>query len=115
MDFFSKDNILILAAEDKKKKGGGMLAILELLKEFAGLTDKIKACADAQDMSENRGKVEEVGKKIEESFNELLGLVKLRSETPVENGIPAEQPPKAEAPTAAPAAPALPATPTPTV
>lgn len=116
MDFFSKDNILILAADDKKKKdkGGGMLAILELLKEFAGLVDKIQACAEAQDITENKQKVDEVRSRIEESFNDLLGLVKLRSEPAQETGIPIENG-ATGAPTQAPSAPALPSTPTPAV
>lgn len=125
MDFFSKDNILVLAADDgkKAKKGGGINAILALLQEFNYLFDKIDSCAEAQDITENKQKVEQVGEELVKQFETLLGMVKLERNNMLEGkgtteGIEGSMgSPKdlmgGSGSSGGPSAPALPATPTP--
>jgi len=113
-DFFSKDNILILAADDKKKKGGGVNAILSLLIDLNNIKEKISACADAQDITENRSKIEALSSALDEHYGELLGMAKSGGAMPVpgvEKTEGLESSPISEAPS--PAAPTLPSTPTP--
>jgi len=111
MDFFSKDNILVLTADSevkKGKKGDGINSILGFLQEMRLFRDKIDACAEAQDITENKQKIEAVGQELDKHYEELLDLAKggIRS-------IRKQPVPGMEAEESTGAAPALPSTPTP--
>lgn len=78
MNFFSKDNILILAADEgkKAKKGEGVNAILGLCQELNRFIDKIEACAEAQDITENKQKVEALGEELTKHYEGLIDIAK---------------------------------------
>lgn len=113
-DFFSKDNILILAADDakKSKKGDGINAVLGLLQELRNFMDKIQACADAQDITENRQKVEAIATELDKHYEELLELAKGGIKSIRKQEVPGQEMQQG-ADAISPAAPALPSTPTP--
>ena len=111
MDFFSKDNILVFATDEvkKSKKGDGINAILSFLVDLRIFRDRIDACAESQDITENRQKIEAIGSDLDKHLNELIDVVKggisaiRKSPVAVEGSEGALEP----------ASPALPSTPTP--
>ena len=64
----------ILTASDGKKKGGGVSAILGLMKDIVDFQGKIEACAEAQDIAENRNKIEEFGEYISGMWEACSGI-----------------------------------------
>ncbi len=117
-NFFSNDNMLILAADDGKKsgkKGDGINAILGLLQELRTFSDKLQAAADAQDITENRQAIEAIGQELDNHSEKLLDIVKggiksIRNKGPV-SGM--EEAVGGSEGAVAPSAPSLPATPSP--
>jgi len=77
MNFFSENNILRTADSESRrgKKGDGINAILGLLQELRNVQDKIDACADAQDLTENKQAIEAISEAINEHSEKLLEIV----------------------------------------
>ena len=78
-------NELILTAADKKKKGGSLAAVLKLIQDLAEFEEKIEECVAAQEMTENKQKVESFLKDIDSMYQVLLSMAEgsihsLRSE-----------------------------------
>ena len=71
-----QDNIFILASEKATKKGTGINAILGLLKDFVDFQDKLCVAMEAQDIAENRQKLEAFCGKMEEMYEELLNMAR---------------------------------------
>lgn len=111
MDFFSKDNILILASDEvkKSKKGDGINSILGLLQEMRNFRDKIDACAEAQDITENRQKVEAIGNDLDKHYEGLIDLAKGGIRSIRKEPVPGME----ETGGQSPVAPSLPSTPSP--
>lgn len=109
-DFFSRDNILILAEGDvkKTKKGTGLGELLALAREMLMFMEKIDSCAEAQDITENKQKVEAMAAGLQKNYMELLNMAgRGRSgQTDPSTGQEA-------APAPGPSAPALPTSPAP--
>ncbi|MFA7219232.1 MAG: hypothetical protein WC119_01850 [Synergistaceae bacterium] len=72
---WSQDNILVLAASTGKK-GGGTHAILSLLQELISFQDKVTASIEAQDLGENKQKLEEFQTRLGEMYTSLLEMAK---------------------------------------
>ena len=109
-DFFSKDNILVLAESDakKSKKGTGLGEILALAREIVSFIDRVDACAEAQDISENKSKIEAISQELEKHYVELLDMAKSGRSTQKDPMTGQDA-----APAPGPSAPALPVSPTP--
>jgi len=68
-------NIISIAGEgSKKKKGSGFNAVLTLLKELSDFQDKVQVCIDAQDIAENRQRLEIFDDKLDEVAQVLLEM-----------------------------------------
>ena len=78
MDFFSNDNILIVAGDDGKrsKKGDGINSILSLCQEMRNFMDKVESCAEAQDINENRQKIEALADDMNKHLEALIDVAK---------------------------------------
>lgn len=74
MDFFSDDNVLITTAASKK--GGGTNAVLGLLQDLIAFQDKVASASDAQDISENKEKLENYQSRLDEMYTDLLEMAK---------------------------------------
>lgn len=72
---FSSDNILVTASDKKRKKGGGINEILRLMGELLDFQEKIEACSEAQDLSENKQKLDELNDKLSEGYQGLVDVV----------------------------------------
>jgi hypothetical protein len=69
------NNIITIAGENsKRKKGAGTNAVLTLMKELGDFQDKVESCIDAQDMSDNKKKLEIFYDKLDEMAEVLLGM-----------------------------------------
>ena len=71
---WSNDNILQVSAA--VKKGGGVHAILALLQDVIAFQDKVGATIEAQDMAENKKKLEDFSTRIGEMYESLLEMAK---------------------------------------
>jgi predicted RNA polymerase sigma factor len=76
MDFTMRDGVIIRLADDdkKKKKGDGVSAAIGLLQELRGFTEKVDACIEAQDISDNKKAIEGPAKCLEELYHALLKI-----------------------------------------
>ena len=63
-------NQLILLAE-KKKKGGSLGAVLKLVQDLTEFETKIQECAEAQEMLENKEKIESFLQDIDRMYETL--------------------------------------------
>ena len=72
---WSSDNILVVNAASSKK-GGGVNAILSLLQEMIVFQDKVGTAIDAQDLSENKQKLEEFHNRLGEMYESLLDMAR---------------------------------------
>ena len=72
-------NEMIILAKDNKKKGGSLAAIFKLIEELLEFEDKIVECAEAQEMGENKERIEalktETGKMYDTLFEMAQGGV----------------------------------------
>ena len=77
-NFFSKDNILVLAESDtkKSKKGNGIGEILALAREIVSFIDRVDACAESQYITENKEKIQAISDELEKHYIELLDMAK---------------------------------------
>jgi len=76
MTEWSQDNILVLTAAASAKKGNGVNAILSLLQDLITFQDKVVSTAEAQDLGENKQKLEEFQERLGEMYESLLGMAK---------------------------------------
>lgn len=71
------NEIIVLAEKDKsKKKGGSMAAVLKLVQDLAEFESSIQEAMDAQEMSENRSKIEAFLQDIDRMYGILLDMAK---------------------------------------
>jgi hypothetical protein len=71
------NEIIVLAEKEKsKKKGGSMAAILKLVQDLAEFEGSIQEAVDAQEMSENRSKIEAFLTDIDKMYEILLEMAK---------------------------------------
>jgi len=81
MDFTTQNGYILRTAEleektKKTKKGGGVAAILGLAKDLMDFQDKVNACSDAQDISENKQKIESHAAALSKMYEDLLDIAK---------------------------------------
>ena len=69
-------NELILTAEKNKKKGGSLAATTKLIQELTEFEEKIQECVDAQEISENKEKIEAFLKDIDKMYEVLMEMTK---------------------------------------
>jgi hypothetical protein len=74
MSEWSQDNILVLAGT--AKKGGGVNAVLSLLQDLIAFQDKVGSTIDAQDLGENKQKLEEFQTRLGEMYESLLDMAR---------------------------------------
>lgn len=71
------NEIIVLAEKEKsKKKGGSMAAVLKLVQDLAEFEGNIQEAMDAQEMAENRGKIETFLQDIDKMYETLLEMAK---------------------------------------
>lgn len=68
-----KFNELICLAKDKKK-GGSLGSIFKLIQDLLEFEDKIVECADAQEMGENKERIEALKAETGEMYNTLFEM-----------------------------------------
>jgi len=71
------NELIVLAKEEKsKKKGGSMAAVLKLIQDLTEFENSIQEAMDAQEMAENKGKIEAFLKDIDRMYEELFNIAK---------------------------------------
>lgn len=99
------NELIVLAEKEKgKKKGGSLAAIFKLIQDLAEFEENIQECVNAQEMAENKGKIESFVNEIDKMYEVLFNIAKggiqiMRSERGkpevdenVVEDIPAEEP-----------------------
>jgi len=71
---FSQDNILVSAST--KKGGTGVNAVLSLLQDLIAFQDKVGSTIDAQDLGDNKRKLEEFQTRLGEMYESLLEMAR---------------------------------------
>ena len=69
-------NELIVMAEKAKKKGGSMAAVFKLIQELLDFEEKIQECCNAQEMSENRSRIESFMGEIDKMYDSLFEMAR---------------------------------------
>ena len=72
---WSSDNILMVNAASSKK-GGGVNAILSLLQEMIVFQEKVRTAMEAQDIAENKQKLEDFHNKLGGMYESLLDMAR---------------------------------------
>ena len=73
----SKFNELIVLAKDGgKKKGGSLGAIFKLIQDVLEFEDKIVECSEAQEMGENKERIEALKAETGEMYDTLFEMAK---------------------------------------
>lgn len=77
MNMFSSNNVLVSTAkiDEKKKKGRGIHEILTLMKDLIDFQEKVEACIDAQELSQNKEKIEQFDRHLDDMYDSLLEVV----------------------------------------
>jgi len=71
------NEMIVLAEKEKsKKKGGSMAAVLKLVQDLAEFESNIQEAMDAQEMAENRSKIESFLQDIDKMYGILLEMAK---------------------------------------
>ena len=78
-------NELIVLGEKARKRGGSMAAVFKLIEELLDFEEKIQACMDAQEMTENKSKIESFMSEIDKMYDVLFemargGISEIRNE-----------------------------------
>ena len=73
---WSQDNILIVQAATNAKKGGGVNAVLGLLQDMLAFQEKVAGAAEAQDLTENKQKLEEFHANLGKMYESLLEMAR---------------------------------------
>ena len=71
---WSDDNILVFAAT--AKKGGGINAVLSLLQDLVAFQEKLSVAIEAQDLGENKQKLEQFQERLSEMYESLIDLAR---------------------------------------
>ena len=74
--YSSQFNELILMAEKTKKKGGSMAAVFKLIQELLDFAEKIKECMNAQEMTQNKQKIESFMGEIDKMYDVLFQMAR---------------------------------------
>ena len=69
-------DIFMKLSEKAKKKGGSMGAVFKLIQDLAEFEEKIEECASAQEMSENKEKINVFVSDLDKMYEVLLGMAK---------------------------------------
>jgi len=69
-------NELIVMAEKAKKKGGSMAAVFKLIQELLDFEEKIQECCNAQEIAENRSKIESFMSEIDKMYDSLFEMAR---------------------------------------
>ncbi len=72
----SEFNELILTAEKVKKKGGSMAAVFKLIQELLDFEEKIQECINAQEMTENKNRIENFMGDIDKMYDSLFEMAR---------------------------------------
>ena len=85
MDNF-RSNMILVAQEDdapeknterkSKKKGDGINAVLTLLKELRDFQDRVTECSEAQEITDNKSKVDQFNEYLDSMAETLLDIAK---------------------------------------
>jgi hypothetical protein len=71
------NELIVLAEKEKtKKKGGSMAAVLKLVQDLSEFESNIQETIDAQEMAENRAKIEAFLIDIDKMYEILLDMAK---------------------------------------
>lgn len=76
--YASKFNELIVLAEKEKtkKKGGSLGSVFKLVQDLIDFEENIQEAIDAQEMSENKSKIESFLADIDKMYDVLLGIAR---------------------------------------
>lgn len=77
MDFYVKDGVILKTAEEektKKKKGDGINSAIGLLQELRNFQEKVEACIEAQDITENKAKIQEHYQNLDAMYKALIEI-----------------------------------------
>jgi len=69
-------NELIVLSEKARKRGGSMAAVFKLIEELLDFEEKIQACIDAQEMAENKSKIESFMSEIDGMYDILFEMAR---------------------------------------
>lgn len=72
---WSQDNIINITAASHKK-GTGINSILSLLQDLLSFKEKLCSTIEAQDISENKSKLENFSERLDEMYTSLLDMAK---------------------------------------
>jgi len=72
----SEFNELIVMAEKAKKKGGSMAAVFKLIQELLDFEEKIQECVNAQEIVENKSKIEAFMGEIDKMYDVLFEMAR---------------------------------------
>jgi len=91
------DDIFIKAEVKKPKKGTGLASALQLIKDLNEFQAKVEECVEAQDLAENKEKIQAFVNEITKMYDVLFEIAKagvksIKEEAPVEEA-PVEETP----------------------
>jgi hypothetical protein len=69
-------DIFMKLSEKSKKKGGSLAAVFKLIQELADFEEKIEECANAQEMSQNREKINGFISDLDRMYEMLFDMAK---------------------------------------
>ena len=71
------NELIILAEKEKgKKKGGSLAAVFKLIQDLAEFEENIQECVNAQEMAENKGKIESFTMELDKMYEVLFNIAK---------------------------------------
>ncbi len=71
------NELIVLAEKEKtKKKGGSLGSVFKLVQDLIDFEENIQEAIDAQEMSENKSKIEGFLSSIDEMYDVLLGIAR---------------------------------------
>ena len=76
LDKVAAFNELIVLGEKVKKKGGSMAAVFKLIQELLEFEEKVEECAQAQEMSQNKQKIESFISDIDSFYDVLFEMAR---------------------------------------
>ncbi|TRZ80206.1 hypothetical protein D4R86_04715 [bacterium] len=68
------NELIVLAKDGGKKKGGSLGAIFKLIQDLLEFEDKIVECSEAQEMGENKERIEALKAETGEMYNTLFEM-----------------------------------------
>ena len=71
------NELIVLAEKEKsKKKGGSLAAVFKLVQDLTEFENNIQECVDAQEMAENKGKIEAFMNDMDKMYEVLFTIAK---------------------------------------